>query len=147
MNHHAIMPVIESSITYLTAAASTAALALLLAIANALDPEQRLVAICLAGGIGGGVVAVMMFPLTTARLNAFKFLGSSILTALLAPAVCEHFAFQDRLVYVLAASGMFGFTCWGIFIIVTPAFQRMAAALAKGFISRNLPGGGEDKKR
>lgn len=147
MNIHAAMPALEATVSYTVAFAITAMSALLFSIADTLDPDQRLIAICLAGGIGGGVVAVLMFPLTTARLNAFKFLGSSILTALFVPAICQHFAIEERFTYVLAASGLFGFTCWGVFIIFTPIFQRMAAAAGRWFLGRNLPGADEEGKR
>ena len=69
---------LNPAINMLMAFAAMASGALLLATSNATMSEyQMLFGFCFAGGIGGGIVSVLMFPQGTLKQTAFKWLASS----------------------------------------------------------------------
>lgn len=132
------MPIIEASLSSMMAAAMAAAASLIMATIDP-SPDHQLLFTCLAGGIGGGVAAVAMFPKSTVRLNAMKWLASSILTSLFAPAVCHFYHIDGDLIYSIAIAGAFGFSSWGVFYAVSPLIERAATGFANWFLRNKIP--------
>lgn len=121
------MPVIEYNLSCAMHAAAVAMGALIVtALPVEFDQSERLMALCLAGGIGGGMMAVLLFPRQTIKMNAAKWLGSSMAAALFGPAACVGMSVQDNMHYVLALSGGVGLVAWGFLFLALPVFQKLA---------------------
>lgn len=121
------MPVIEYNLSLLMHAAAVACGALFVTASGVMSEAERLMVLCLAGGIGGGMLAVLLFPRGTLRLSAAKWIGSSMTSAIFGPAACVYAGIAMDAHYILAVSGAIGLGAWGFLILAVPAVQRIAA--------------------
>lgn len=119
--------------------------ALLLAVAPeaAFAEEQRLLATCLSGGIAGGLLAVLLFPTTSTKQMAGKWLGSSVAAALFGPAACKYMDQHGDLVNTLAIAGGIGLLSWAVLLAVVP----LVARIAKWAVKDRVPGAFEEEKK
>jgi len=134
--HKNEMAVIETTLGGLMLWAAIGAGSLLLAAApdsmmNGFTEDQRLICICIAGGIGGGFLSIIIFPRTTLRGNAVKWLVSPITAGMFAPAICMYHKIETSIWYSLAASGAVGMFAWGVLFVVLPLGPVVARALVK----------------
>lgn len=114
---------LDPAINMLMAFAAMASGALLLATSNAIISEyQTLFGFCFAGGIGGGIISVMLFPLDTLKKTAFKWIASSSSAGLFSPAVAQYYKIEQNIPYVLALSACIGLLAWGVLLILVPLF-------------------------
>lgn len=116
---------LEPTINMLMAFSAAAAGALLLAsssLSSAFSENQVLLCVCLAGGIGGGIISVVIFPNDTIKKTAFKWLASSLASGLFSPAIAQYLSIQQDLVYILALSAGIGLFSWGVILVVVPIF-------------------------
>lgn len=122
------MPVIEMHFSMIMHAAAVAMAALVVSTVpvGGLDESERLMVLCLAGGIGGGMMAVLLFPRQTVKMNAAKWLGSSMAAALFGPAGCVWLGVQTDIHYILALAGGIGLVAWGFLFLALPVFQKLA---------------------
>lgn len=117
------MAILETSLGHMMIAAVIGA-GSLLAASTASDMSfsdaQRLLGVCISGGIGGGLVGVILFPLSTVKQTGLKWVASSIAAGIFGPASCQYFAIDHNLFYSLAMAGSIGLTAWGVLLIVVP---------------------------
>ena len=121
-NHHRMF---EPTVNLLMAFAAVASAVLAFASVNlpsSFSEYQVLFCLCFAGGIGGGIVSVMVFPLDTLRKTAFKWISSSTAAGLFSPAICQWFQIHQNIPYVLALSAACGLFAWGVLLVVVPLF-------------------------
>lgn len=94
--------------------------------------NNRLICMVLAGSIGGGLLAVMLFPLPTAKELCFKFLGSGIASMFVVPGAFRFFGWELAAEYVLTTSFIVAFVSWAILQIFVPlALKALEATLKK----------------
>lgn len=104
-----------------TEAASTVSVSV-----NVLD-NAKLLSICLAGAVGGGLMSVLIFPLPTARAMAGKFLASSLAAILFAPMTAQWLGWL-RSDALLAVSAGVALVAW--------AFVQATLPIAVGITAR-----------
>lgn len=127
------MPFLETSFSVMMAWAAAGAASLLLAAApvEGFSQEQRLICICIAGGIGGGILSVILFPKTTLRSTAAKWLVSPITSGMFGPAFCQFYGIQQDIWYSLAATGAIGLFAWSVLFVIMPLVPDIARHLAR----------------
>ena len=113
---------IEPAINLLMVFAATASGVLVLSstLSTTLSEYQVLFGLCFAGGIGGGIVSVMLFPLDTLKKTAFKWIASSSAAGLFSPAIAQYLKVEQNVPYVLALSAAIGLFSWGVLLILVP---------------------------
>ena len=112
---------LDPAINLLMAFAAAASGVLIFATANSqLSEYQLLFGFCFAGGIGGGIVSVMLFPLDTLKKTAFKWIASSSAAGLFSPAIAQYLKVEQNVPYVLALSAAIGLFSWGVLLILVP---------------------------
>jgi hypothetical protein len=146
------MAIFETSLGMIMTWAVAGAASLLLASMPAdtsLDwwgSHQRLICVCIAGGIGGGILSVGIFPRTTLRQNAIKWLVSPVTAGMFGPAFCKFYAIDEDIWYSLAASGAIGLVAWGVLFVIIPLGPVIAKLIAKRYFPSILDGeGGESE--
>lgn len=142
------MAIIETSLGHMMIAALIGAGSLLIAStapeSGALPEAQRLIGICISGGIGGGLIAVILFPLSTVRQTGLKWLASSAAAGLFGPASCLYLKIEENIFYSLAMAGFIGLTAWGILLILIPLSGDSAKRALKKWLPSIFGQMGED---
>lgn len=142
------MAILETSIGAMMAWAVVGAASLLLAavpsnLVEGFPQEQRLICICIAGGIAGGLLSVLLFPKTTLRSTAAKWLVSPITAGIFGPAICQYHKIDDNIWYALATNGIIGLCAWSALFVLLPLVPDIAMFLAKkwfpGLIKEEQP--------
>lgn len=98
---------------------------------DGLPADQRLICICLAGGIGGGILSVLLFPKTTLRSTAAKWIVSTISAGIFGPAICQFYGLQADVWYALAVNGAIGLFAWSTLFVIMPLAPDVARYFAK----------------
>lgn len=130
------MAIFETSVGAMMMWAIAGAASLLLAsvpnnLVEGFPEDQRLICICIAGGIGGGILSVLLFPKTTLRSTAAKWLVSPITAGIFGPALCQFYNLQRDIWYALAANGAIGLFAWSTLFVVLPLAPDVAKYFAK----------------
>lgn len=99
-------------------------------------PDEKLIAVCLSGGIAGGLVAIIMFPLTKIKQTAMKWLASSVAAGVFSPAVCKYYGIESDISQCLFLSGIVGLTAWAVLLATIP----LVSIIAKWFVRKTVPG-------
>lgn len=96
-------------------------------------------AICLAGGIFGGLLNVALFGETGTRMeHARKFLGGVCSAVLFTAMFCKWMGTGDDMRVVFALSGTISLLAYGILRAVVPKFTEWASKRAESKLN-NLP--------
>ncbi len=136
------MAIFETSVGAMMMWAIAGAASLLIAavpnVTNGLPEDQRLICICIAGGIGGGILSVLLFPKTTLRSTAAKWFVSPVTAGIFGPALCQYYGFQNEVWYALAANGAIGLFAWSALFVVLPLAPDVARYFAKKWFPRAL---------
>lgn len=128
------MPIAESSASILIAACVGMLSSLLAAVIP--DPaaaaagivimdDTRLRLICIAGSLGGAVVSVMLFSVTTHKELARKLTVSSLSGVIFSPVIMRYIAVPASTDYVLVISAVTALLSWSALQTVVPmAIER-----------------------
>lgn len=145
------MPLAESSISLVIATvvgAVAAAMAASLPPADAaaaaaqaasLLDDSRLRLVCVAGSLGGALLSVMLFTISTHKELAQKLVSSSISGIVFAPVIIRYTHLESSTDLVLAVSAVTALLSWGVLQIAVPFAQTW-------FRKRYMPADEENEK-
>ena len=85
---------------------------------------------CIFGAVAGGMVSVIFMPPKTPKETAAKWLASSTLSVLIAPAALTHFEISLTSDMVMCISGLIAFLAWSILRLITQRFESFSRRTA-----------------
>lgn len=100
--------------------------------------SNRLICMVLAGAIGGGLLAVLLFPLPTAKEMCLKFLGSGMAAVFTVPGVFRFMGWDLAAEYVIGASFVTAFLAWSLLLIFIPLFLKVLESMLKKVLGHVL---------
>lgn len=130
------MPIVESSLPIIVAAA----VGMLSAILAALMPDpvtvqslglmddSRLRLICIAGSLAGAVVSVVLFEVSTHKELARKLTCSALSGVIFTPILIQYFGWPSGTDYVLGISACTALLSWSLLLSVLPQLLTWLSA-------------------
>lgn len=100
--------------------------------------NNRLICMVLSGAIGGGLLAVLLFPLPSAKELCLKFLGSGMAAIFTVPGIFRFCQWELAAEYVLGAAFLVAFMAWSMLLIFIPLFLKVLESMLKKVLGHVL---------
>ena len=116
------MAILESSVGIMATYALISIASLMLSLipgSSIFGEDGQLMAVCISGGIGGGLLSIWIYDTKSIRMVAFKWLGSTVSSWMFSPAICKYLKIESDLSNCLALSAIVGFLSWSILLLIS----------------------------
>jgi hypothetical protein len=100
--------------------------------------NNRLICMVLSGAIGGGLLAVLLFPLPSAKELCLKFLGSGMAAIFTVPGMFRLCQWDLAAEYVLGVAFIVAFLSWALLLMLIPVFLKVLEGMLKKVLGHVL---------